>query len=73
MARRSFSSRCQGGSRRWEPQSNPGIQGNHWPNLFGLLQSDGMLGFAGSSLDGKGEVKAFRIDNGEDALEGRDA
>ena len=27
---------------------------------------DGMLGFAGSSLDGKGEVKAFRIDNGED-------
>ena len=25
-----------------------------------------MLGFAGSSLDGKGEVKAFRIDNGED-------
>ena len=26
---------------------------------------DGMLGFAGSSLDGKGEVKAFRIDNGE--------
>ena len=27
---------------------------------------DGMLGFAGSSLDGKGEVKAFRIDNGND-------
>ena len=27
---------------------------------------DGMLGFAGSSLDGKGEVKAFQIDNGKD-------
>jgi WD40 repeat protein len=27
---------------------------------------DGSLGFAGSSLDGKGEVKAFRIDNGKD-------
>ena len=27
---------------------------------------DGSLGFAGSSLDGKGEVKAFQIDSGKD-------
>jgi len=27
---------------------------------------DGSLGFAGSSLDGKGEVKAFQVDSGKD-------
>ena len=31
------------------------------------FQPDGKLGFAGSSLDGKGEIRAFEIDTGKEA------
>ena len=68
MARQSFFVKA---SRRLPPGVGTPNQIREFKAIIGRIFSvcfnhDGMLGFAGSSLDGKGEVKAFRIDNGED-------